>query len=106
MKDEEEDVPKWCSEIYAKKLRSEIKSLARSSIDIHAWNAIALYGYNSKGRYFPDINGYLSRCESLFDGKVIISLQPLNKYRNDFSRPLPSTMLGVSSCKQVIIKTI
>lgn len=71
-------------------MRREIKSLARTSNDIHAWNAITIYERNANKRgdewtENPDV------CESLF-GKVKISLQQLHKYQHDFSRPLPATI--------------
>lgn len=50
---------------------------------------------------FGSIREDLNRCESSFGGKVKISLRPLNKYRNDFSRPLPSS---VSSLKKQVVE--
>lgn len=77
-----------------------------STLDVHAWNAITLYVRNSRRQFIPFGSFreyYLNRCESSFGGKVKISLQPLNKYRNDFSRPLPS-MRGVSSLKKQVVE--
>ena len=69
-----------------------------STLDVHAWNAINLYSQNWHGLifFYNRINESTQRCENSFGGNVTISLQPLNKYRNNFDRPLPSLMMGVS----------
>lgn len=96
MQSAEDNLPKWCFDIYMQKLNHIIRHQARSSIDIHAWNAINLYSQNSHGLFFNRIDESIEHCESSFGGNVTISLQPLNKYRNNFDRPLPSLITGVS----------
>lgn len=98
MPNAEDNLPEWCYDIYMKKLNDNIRFLAWSSFDIHAWNAINLYNQNSRRLfYFYDrIDENIQRCESSFGGNMTISLQPLNKHRNNFCRPLPSIMMGVS----------
>lgn len=108
MQSAEDNLPKWCFDIYTKKLNDLIRLLARSSFDIHAWNAINLYSRNSHRLFFfyNRNDEYIQRCESSFGGNVTISLQPLNKYRNNFDRPLPSLMMGVSYTllKQIVFR--
>ncbi|XP_031636474.1 uncharacterized protein LOC116349259 [Contarinia nasturtii] len=102
---DEEDLPKFCFEIYTAKLNADIKLLAMSTLDVHAWNAISIYVRNSHRRFisFGRIHEHLNRCESSFGGKVKISLQALNKYRNDCSRQLPLMLGARNLCEDLCV---
>lgn len=93
-------LPSLCFENFALKLECAIKSLSRNFNDIHAWNAIKLYGTNANRNWIGDVPEYLNRCEKLYGGKVKVFLKSMNKHLDDFSRPLPLTHFGVSSFEQ------
>lgn len=101
----EELLPRNCFEIYAVKLASAIETLARTSNDIHAWNAIRLYAQQGDKENVENEVEYLARCEESYGGKVKVFVKPLNKYQNDFSRPLPFfKIFGVSYFNKVILE--
>lgn len=82
------------------KLECGIKTLSRNFNDVHAYNAIKIYGRKANRWFIGDPVEYLNRCEKSYGGKVKIHLKPLNKRPNDFSRPLPLSHFGVSSFEQ------
>lgn len=98
-------LPGWCADNYGAKVNLEMKSLARSSNDTHAWNAATLYdrtrflnGKVTNNEHAMAEN--LNYCDTSLGGKVKIALERSNKYHSDFLRPLPNTIIWMVSLAQ------